>query len=924
MGNVAAWISDPVSGRKLGAGNIFAPTTRAGGSPYVPGPQDPIGLTVELLLGSFGWTDVSPFVLYRDSSVLVAITRGRPNETSSITPQTATFQLNNRDGRFSPRNPAGPYYGQFGRNTQVRISRMQNGVRRYRFVGEVVSWPTTWDISGNDVWIPVEAAGQLRRLQQGTQTLGSAMYRAYALAESATLNPVAYWPCEDGASATSFASGLKGNPAMSFTGAPTLASSTSFVCSLPLPVLNASTWSGQVPTGGTWTDNVCRFLMQVPAGGETDGTVIASMSTLGTVKRVDLIYRTAGGLQLKGYDGLGNTLFDSGAVIFTVNGQLMRASFELKTSGSDVAWGMGTLTVGASAALVSGGTLTGASVGAVTAVTVNPGGGLTGTAVGHISVQPLSDTLFDLANQLNAWNNESPTNRFTRLCSEQGVNAISFVPPGYAMGGNGVTMGYQSSDTLANLLQQVADTDAGVIYEGADQLALIRRSRLTYSNQGTVYNPQRGLTLDYAQHQLSGPLDPVDDDAYTRNDITVTAISGSFSQAALTAGPLSTQAPPNGVNDVATTYSLSAGSLATSLADHAHWRLHLGTVDEPRYPQIKLNLRHPQFTGNVDLLNQALVMDIGDLVVIDNPKAGQVAPDPIRQILQGYSETLGVFEHDMVLNCSPEAPYRVGMVADAVLGHADTDGSTLNAALGPALNANPFFAGGSLSEWSAVAGSIAAVGTAGSANPLPAGGPVGYGVLLTPDGSLSNCALSGGSTAGFYIPVAAGGAYLVSALVYSPGGYANVEIGFDFYDANQGYITTSSAVSSVAAATWTALSTTQTAGGTAAFMRPRIGEKSSPTAANTLYVACVVPWQGAVSVASTNTLLPLWTTAAGAFPFDIAVSPQGSGGERMTVVTISGGASPQSFTVARGVNGVATTLPAGRDVRLWQPSVVSL
>ena len=104
----------------------------------------------------------------------------------------------------------------------------------------------------------------------------------------------------------------------------------------------------------------------------------------------------------------------------------------------------------------------------------------------------------------------------------------------------------------------------------------------------------------------------------------------------------------------------------------------MGTVDEPRYPSIMLNLRHPQFTSNVDLLNQALTLDIGDLVVINNPPAW-MPPDQIRQILQGYTETMGTFEHNMVLNCSPEAPYRIGIVADTVFGVADTDGSTLAA-----------------------------------------------------------------------------------------------------------------------------------------------------------------------------------------------------------------------------------------------------
>jgi hypothetical protein len=78
----------------------------------------------------------------------------------------------------------------------------------------------------------------------------------------------------------------------------------------------------------------------------------------------------------------------------------------------------------------------------------------------------------------------------------------------------------------------------------------------------------------------------------------------------------------------------------------------------------------------VDLLNAALTLDIGDRIVIVNPPP-ELPPDPISLIVQGYTETLGVYEHDMVINCSPESPYEIAILEDPVLGHADTDGSTL-------------------------------------------------------------------------------------------------------------------------------------------------------------------------------------------------------------------------------------------------------
>lgn len=58
---------------------------------------------------------------------------------------------------------------------------------------------------------------------------------------------------------------------------------------------------------------------------------------------------------------------------------------------------------------------------------------------------------------------------------------------------------------------------------------------------------------------------------------------------------------------------------------------------------------------------------------------------------------------------------------------------------------------------------------------------------------------------------------------------------------------------------------------------------------------------------------PLWTTDADDFPFDVLV-----GGERMTVTTISGASSPQTFTVTRSVNGIVKTHLAGAPLRLFK------
>ena len=66
---------------------------------------------------------------------------------------------------------------------------------------------------------------------------------------------------------------------------------------------------------------------------------------------------------------------------------------------------------------------------------------------------------------------------------------------------------------------------------------------------------------------------------------------------------------------------------------------------------------------------------------------------------------------------------------------------------------------------------------------------------------------------------------------------------------------------------------------------------------------------------------PLWITGSASpdFPVDILV-----GGEVMTVTAISGAASPQTFTVTRGTNGVALAHAAGTGLSLAQPMRLAL
>lgn len=75
----------------------------------------------------------------------------------------------------------------------------------------------------------------------------------------------------------------------------------------------------------------------------------------------------------------------------------------------------------------------------------------------------------------------------------------------------------------------------------------------------------------------------------------------------------------------------------------------------------------------------------------------------------------------------------------------------------------------------------------------------------------------------------------------------------------------------------------------------------------------------ATSISVTTTSGPVWTQAAGEFPFDVRC-----GGEVMTVTNITSSTSPQTFTVTRSTNGVSKSHAAGTALSLAAPAVYAL
>jgi hypothetical protein len=533
-------------------------------------------------------------------------------------------------------------------NTWTLTGDVRLTTRDVRFVGEVSQWPVTWDLSQRNVRTEIEASGILRRLQQGARPLASTMRQRLG----ARTDAVAYWPMEDAAGSGSFGSALANGKILKWTEAvPNLASDSQFVCSDSLPAMNGSRVTGVIPYySHTGVINL-QFLMYCPADTVTD-TMLVRLSTARS--RWDIRYTDAssGSLNLQWFDSEGTLISSTGAAAFGVDDLLLWMSLELTQDGADVDYKLALLEVGELTGFSTSGTATGVTLGRATAFRTGHIGHDPSEVFGHVIATSSIYSIYDVADQLNAYNGEYARERIRRLCEDAGVPISEYATVG------GTHMGYQRVFTVLDLIRQAEDSDAGILFEPRNRLGLAFRSRRSMHTQTPT------LSLSYTGRTLT-ELQPVEDDTSLRNDVVVSRIDGSSVEAQLTSGALSIQSPPDGVGAYPTSYSLNLEN-DLKLEDHAHWRLALGTVDEARYPSILLNLAAPAIAASASTTAAVRRMDVGDRIVITDPPSGWLAPDSISLLAVGFTEILGPKTHVVEINCVPENPYRVAVFNGSV------------------------------------------------------------------------------------------------------------------------------------------------------------------------------------------------------------------------------------------------------------------
>lgn len=631
------------------AGRGIAPTSLSSPLSPITFPGTKLRGLVEIAPGAdlsadpstWSWVDITQWVR-KDLGISTVF--GRRDQAGLVDPSRATLKLDNRDGRFSRRNPTGPYYGQLTRTTPIRIAVDPGDGMHYRYHGFVNQWPKRWDRSGRNSTVTITCGGILRRLQR-SKPLRSALFRSMAGVAPDGYVPHAYWPMEDGSDATQFASGVVDGPKGNMAGTVSLASHDTVAGSAPLPTFSSGAAAHFYVPGYDNADQfwLTQFVLNVPSFSAT--TLGTWRTPGGTAVRwtLSLVAGATDTLELNAYNGAGGAeltasvqvslLGDSG--FYGYNHMISVGSY---FSGSDV-WchleiqrqGDGTGSSIATSNIIIGGTHAPLRNWTLSS-------SIDQVVYGHAAVylDPIID-LFgsDSPNDINAaamdgWAGEQAHERIKRICREEGVSV-------YCVAGESAACGPQPVGTLLEILRDAEKADLGVLYE--------REFGLGYQALSERYGQPVQLALDVEAGHIGEPPEADDSDLRFRNQWTVKRTNGS-ERTVLSEDYDDTE----GLYPGSTTVNVHTDD---QLQHVAGWLVHRDTADEDYWTGLTL-----RFSRAPDMIPAWVSLPFGARMTVANPPS-QADPGDIDAIVEGWSERWDQVSWQATLNTSPASTLEV-------------------------------------------------------------------------------------------------------------------------------------------------------------------------------------------------------------------------------------------------------------------------
>lgn len=607
----------------------------------------------------------------------IRIRRGQGDESPAPRPAQINAQLDNATDKYRTSNPESALYGKAGRNTPARVTMRGNG----RGVVEASSWSSDQDPEfrrtprRGRAWTDVEGGGLLQRIGQWTEPLKSA-FRTY---NEALPHLIAYAPAEQPRGSTALTQVIPGpytsGPGGGFFGM-SFDSQHNPPGSGPLMDINDLGEAG-IYTGAPISKT------------STDGWQLSwaeRLEPLGDVERATMGWGTGGFSLLDGVSGnaYGISLLPDTGEINLVGSNI--GGVFLDTTWSTNGYDFSQWTLWSVDAQYSGGTTTvwvnwtnadntvsGFMNGSFSGVpaslewfsfisddTSYP----PGSTLGHFTVADVSSQggvdLFSVA-RIAAWTGhlgELAATRFFRLLTAAGIT--NYVSNNWA---ESMPMGAQPVATLAEHLEEIKQTEDGLIYDLMAEAAVFFLCRYDRYNQTPA--------LELTPEELPALPREVTDDLRIHNIVTAADRLGAEATAEDSTSPLGSQAPPDGAGEYRQKVDVSVPFAETRLPDIANWWMRRGTVNLPRFPQVSVNLAAlaPARVAEVE------AVDVGSVITI----AG-FREDTIRLYVLGYDEVIGNHSRRITFTCAPDQQFQVA-VYDDTSKRMESRTSTLNAAV---------------------------------------------------------------------------------------------------------------------------------------------------------------------------------------------------------------------------------------------------
>ena len=549
-------------------------------------------------------------------------------------------------------------------NTNITVSYDDVEIKVPVFAGEISEWPQERDVTGGERVVSIVAQGLKRRLAQGQSLARSALYD-FTLSRGFAnqLLPYVYWPLEGGEMTGLDTVDVMGTTSRLAFNQPNSGSSVGKI-KWGADTSRPGSWRSPTITGGgslnaviepatedigwavQWQQRMnfregCTATFQtlsLPGGGEI--TIIPNLAPGSTTLQL--------GLQYPGFSA--NVLSHTFATEAEVD-DWHTFAVTAEQDGSDVIIFLVVDEEFSSPAHTAASlTLRGLSYVGFASLPDSTGD----IAIGHITIFSgnLGAMPYFANDAANGYPGQAPILRAHSLADIYGLPYDWFSEDYLFPGTDGKPMGAQRVAPLISLFDDSEKVDGGLLYEQKSIVGLMFR------DLESMLARTPWLTLDMGSlKHLSPPLLATSDDRGIVNAATAQRADGGEWTYTRTDGPMAAvPAVEGGIGEYSKSITFNA-ELETDLPDLASWAVAKGTVDQERYPGVRVELHRPDVHNTAGLLSKLRDLDVGELTTLASLQTNYVYDDPDTLVLgiRGHLEKL---RHTLTLNTVPGEVYR--------------------------------------------------------------------------------------------------------------------------------------------------------------------------------------------------------------------------------------------------------------------------